>query len=354
MSLYIDIKKRLKGFVLNIKINTQYDVTGLLGASGSGKSMTLRCIAGIETPDEGKIILNDKVFFDSNKGINIPARKRKIGFLFQNYALFPNMTVANNITFALDNKSKKEQDIIVKEKINMMKLQGLENRLPWELSGGQQQRVALARALAIEPEILLLDEPFSALDEHLRSLLTKQLLDTLQNYRGTTLFVTHNMDEAYRLCDGLVVLNKGKVEGKGNKHDVFLNPPTLATARITGCKNFSNATYLNDNTLIATDWNINLNTRNKVNKSIKYVGIRAHYIQEKENDSNTNVFKCWLTTYNESPFKVTLYISICKKSTSTDDYDLQWEISKEQWDDLKNREQPWEICLSPERLLVFN
>lgn len=169
MGLYVDIEKKFPEFNLKVKFESKDGVLGLLGASGSGKSMTLKCIAGLETPDRGKIVLNEKIFYDSGKNINIPIKKRKVGFLFQNYALFPNMTVNQNIGFALDNISKSEKGEIVREKINMMNLTGLSERFPSQLSGGQQQRVAIARALAINPEILLLDEPFSALDSHLRS-----------------------------------------------------------------------------------------------------------------------------------------------------------------------------------------
>ena len=153
MGLYIDVKKKFHGFNLNVKFSTEDNIIGLLGASGSGKSMTLKCIAGLEVPDSGKIILNGKVLYDSEKKINIPVRSRKVGFLFQNYALFPNMTVSQNISFALNNISRVEKDKIVSEKINMMNLNGLEDRYPSQLSGGQQQRVAIARALAVKPEI---------------------------------------------------------------------------------------------------------------------------------------------------------------------------------------------------------
>ncbi|MFZ7130811.1 MAG: sulfate/molybdate ABC transporter ATP-binding protein, partial [Eubacteriales bacterium] len=319
--------------------------------SGSGKSMTLRCIAGIETPDSGKIILNGKVLFDSDKGINIPASKRKVGFLFQNYALFPHMTVKKNIAFALDKLSKDKRDILVHKKIVMMNLQGLENRLPAQLSGGEQQRVALARALIIEPDILLLDEPFSALDEHLRSILIKQLTDTLHNYNGVTIFVTHNMDEAYRLCQSLVVLNQGTVEAQGAKEDVFNKPPTIAAARITGCNNYSAAKYINKNTLEAVDWGIHLITDIKLGKSINNVGIRAHYIREKKDEKDQNVFPCWLIAFNESPFKVSLYLNIGKEHPNN--YHVQWEITKNHWMELKDKPLPWSMCFDPDKLLVF-
>lgn len=142
----MDIQKKLPGFMLNVNFETGMDTLGLLGASGSGKSMTLRCIAGIDTPDSGKIVLNGRTLFDSKKGINLPCRKRKLGYLFQNYALFPNMTVEENIGFGIGDKKREDRIAIIKEMVTIIKLEGLEKRYPNQLSGGQQQRVALARA----------------------------------------------------------------------------------------------------------------------------------------------------------------------------------------------------------------
>lgn len=352
MGLLVDIQKKLNGFMLNVNFNSDGDATGLLGASGSGKSMTLRCIAGIETPDKGKIVLNDRVLFDSEKDINIPSRQRKVGFLFQNYALFPNMTVEENISFAIEKLPKEKRNIIVNEKIKMMKLDGLEKRYPFQLSGGQQQRVALARALAIEPEILLLDEPFSALDEHLRNLLSKQLIDTLNNYEGIALFVTHNMEEAYRICNELVVLENGNVEARGHKKEIFNKPPTITSAKLTGCKNFSAANYISSN--IAKAWGVNLTFEETLKKDVTHVGIRAHYIKLATNDDIVNVFEAWPNTISEAPFKVTVYLSLGHQSIDIDDYQLQWIISKEEWDEIKDKPYPWKICLDPKKLLIFS
>lgn len=354
MELIVDIKKKLSGFTLDVNFDTKKDVLGLLGASGSGKSMSLRCIAGIEKPDKGRIVLNDRVLFDSDKGINIPCRMRKIGYLFQNYALFPNMTVEENIGFALDAIPKEERKHIVQKKIEMMKLEGLEKRFPFQLSGGQQQRVALARALAIEPEALLLDEPFSALDDHLRALLTKQLIDTLSDYEGVTLFVTHNMEEAYKICDRLVVLKSGNVEASGDKRDIFEKPPTKVTAQLTGCKNFSKTRYLSQNELMADDWGIKLVTGEMLSKNIDMVGIRAHYVKEASKINSENVFPCWPGFVSEGPFRVTVYLCIGQEKANSEDYHLQWEVSKEKWLDLKDTPLPWKIYLDPDKLMLFD
>ena len=169
MSLIVDIEKDFGSFYLKANIKQEKGVLGFLGESGCGKSMTLKCIAGIVKPDRGRIVLNGRVLFDSEKKINLPPQERKVGYLFQNYALFPHMTIKENIEIGLSNLSKEDKDKVVKEHLTKMKLEGFENRYPHQLSGGQQQRIAFARALACNPEILLLDEPFSALDNHLKS-----------------------------------------------------------------------------------------------------------------------------------------------------------------------------------------
>ncbi len=164
MSLSVDIEKKLGAFHLRSKFEVPDETMALLGASGCGKSMTLKCIAGIVTPDRGRIVLGDRVLFDSEKKINLPPQQRKVGYLFQQYALFPNMSVEQNILCGIRSGDKAEKRCVLAEKIRMFRLEGLEKKHPAQLSGGQQQRVALARILCSEPEAILLDEPFSALD----------------------------------------------------------------------------------------------------------------------------------------------------------------------------------------------
>lgn len=354
MELTVAIQKRLPGFTLNVNFNAGPEVSGLLGASGAGKSMTLRCIAGIEKPDQGRIILGGRVLFDSEQGINLPPRKRKIGFLFQNYALFPNMTVEENIGFGLDDLSREDRTQVVHRMIHMIRLEGLEKRYPAQLSGGQQQRVALARALAVEPDVLLLDEPFSALDDHLRSHMVKQLIDTIAAYPGVTLFVTHNIEESYRLCSQLIVLNNGGIEALGPKETVFKNPPSLETARITGCKNFSKVGSQSPGELEAINWGVTLKTAHHPAVVFQHVGIRAHYIRRAVDTDQDNVFDCWPSFTNESPFRMTVYLCLERISAGPEDYHLQWEMPKEQWQELKDQPLPWRICLQPDKLILLD
>lgn len=352
MELLVNVQKRLPGFNLDVSFKTDRDILGLLGASGSGKSMTLRCIAGIDTPDRGQIVLNGRTLFDSQKGINLPCRQRKLGFLFQNYALFPNMTVEENIGFAIENKKRDDRRVIVQEMVKMIKLEGLEKRYPSQLSGGQQQRVALARALAVEPEALLLDEPFSALDDYLRSHMIKQLTETLADYQGITLYVTHNMEEVYSICNKLVVLALGKIEAKGGTKEVFSAPPSLVTAQLTGCKNFSHAKYLSSFEIEALDWGINLKTKNKIDQRIQYVAIRAHMIKLAGDEKKDNVFRCWLKFTSESPSRMIVYLAVEKDREGQSGQQIQWEITKQMWSEIKAKPQPWCLYFSPEDLII--
>ena len=181
MSLQVDIKKRWKGFSLQVRFETGEGLLGILGASGCGKSMTLGCIAGIVRPDKGHIELNGRVLFDSEKKIDLPPQKRKVGYLFQQYALFPHMTVEQNIRAGAHARPKNEREQAVREVLHAFRLEGLENNRPSQLSGGQQQRCALARILVGQPELVLLDEPFSALDAYLKWQVELELSDILKN-----------------------------------------------------------------------------------------------------------------------------------------------------------------------------
>ena len=215
--LLCEIEKNLKGFSLNVNINTKSGVTALMGASGSGKSMTLRCIAGVSKPDRGHIELNGKVLFDSEKNINLPPQKRNTGFLFQDYALFPNMTVRQNIMTGSKEKSHRERQSAAEELAQTFHLSPHLDKYPHQLSGGEKQRCALARILIGSPDILMLDEPFTALDSHLRWELEMELAALFRSFTKPVLYVSHNRDEVYRLCNDIAIINGGKSEISGEK-----------------------------------------------------------------------------------------------------------------------------------------
>ena len=285
MSLQAAIKKRFSGFSLDVSLNTDGGVMGILGASGSGKSMTLKCIAGIETPDEGRIVLNGRVLFDSEKHINLPPQKRKVGYLFQNYALFPNMTVETNIAAGLSG-SKEEKQEAVARMIRLFKLEGLEKRYPSQLSGGQQQRVALARILVYEPDVIMLDEPFSALDYYLKEQLQFQVREVLRGYTGDVLMVSHSRDEVYRFCEKSIILNRGQVAMKGETRAIFQRPENVTAARLTGCKNFSRIRRIGEYEVEALDWGLTFQTEEAVAAEHAYIGIRAHQFYPARGGAN--------------------------------------------------------------------
>lgn len=208
--LEVQIYKKLAEFDLDISFQVNDNILGLMGASGSGKSMTLKCIAGIETPDQGRIVLNNRVLFDSEKKINVPIQKRNVGYMFQSYALFPNMNVYENISVGLRARKVKDVDIVVQKVMQQFRIFELASRYPKQLSGGQRQRVALARLIAYEPDVLLLDEPFSALDEDLKKDLLQELKRELQISKPV-IFVSHDKEEVNYLCDLKYKIKQGEI-----------------------------------------------------------------------------------------------------------------------------------------------
>jgi ABC-type sulfate/molybdate transport systems ATPase subunit len=356
MALEVAIEKQVSGFRLAVEFAADGTPLGLLGPSGSGKTMTLRAIAGLELPDRGRIVLHGRVLFDSARGINVPARERRVGLLFQNYALFPHLTVEENIAFGLRRLAGNERARRVQQQLAAAHLEGFANRYPGSLSGGEQQRVALARALAVEPAALLLDEPFSALDTHLRGALERQLRETLSEYRGATLFVSHNLEEAYRVCGELVVLARGSVAAQGPKEEIFRHPPTLEVARLTGCKNFSGARRATDGTVEALDWGCAVRVTQPFARPPEHVAIRAHHIRLRapgEAAGRENLFPCWLAAMTETPFRVTLDLKIGTPPASPADFHLQAEVFKQEWEAFRNQSQPWQVELAPDRLFLL-
>lgn len=345
MSLYVEITKRFKGFSLHVNFSTDKERMGLLGASGCGKSMTLKCIAGIESPDEGSIILNDRVLFDSNKKIDLTPQQRRVGYLFQNYALFPNMTVEENIGCGLKG-TKKNKKPRVDQMIELLHLKELGGRYPMQLSGGQQQRVALARILAYEPDVLMLDEPFSALDAYLKENLQQELLSVLKEYPGDTLIVSHNRDEIYGMCEKIAIIDSGKLVLTGRTTDIFQKPVKLAAARLTGCKNISKIRKISEYEVEALDWGLFLKTSKKVSGQINYVGIRAHDIRAALDDKVDNTIPCMLLRVAESPFEKNIILE-------SGSGELWWKISKAYWSNTLCKTMPEYVNLPKDALMLL-
>ncbi len=237
--LRVKIKKQLDKSLLDLNFETDDEILGLIGASGSGKSMTLKCIAGIEKPDEGIIMLNDRALFDSENNINLKPQERRIGYLFQSYALFPQMTVRKNILVSVNKTyDKVEKRKKVDEIIDLLGLNGLEDKFPSEISGGQQQRVAFARIVVNEPEFLLLDEPFSALDAFLRWNIAKELKGMIKSLGKKAIFVTHNINEVYYLCNNAIALSEGKEIEKNSVKELIDNPKTEIVKKMVEYSDF--------------------------------------------------------------------------------------------------------------------
>lgn len=293
MSLSVDIAKHFGDFSLEVAFDAGAETLGFLGASGCGKSLTLRCIAGIETPDEGKIIVNDTVFFDKAHGkkarINLAPQQRKTALLFQNYQLFPNLTVEQNVAAGLSPKiDSATRSALINEQLVRFGLEKLAKRYPLQLSGGQQQRVALARMLAAKPGILMLDEPFSALDAHLKSALEQDLQKLFERFEGSILYVSHDIDEAFRFCDRIAVVNEGHLEEIDTKDRIITDPQTLATIRLSGCKNTTEATYIDEHHAFLPKWNITITSTKPLSPEIKYCGMRAKFIEYADDAASLN------------------------------------------------------------------
>ena len=287
--LEVDITKKLRDYTMHVEFCAGDGITGILGASGCAKSMTLKCIAGLETPDEGRIILNGKTLFDKSRKINLKPQDRYVGYLFQNYALFPNMTVSGNIRAGMRKKALKaadrDEEDILRRLVSTFRLEGLEDTYPERLSGGQQQRVALARIFASEPALLLLDEPFSALDAFLREEMQLTLDSVLSSgFSGSCIMVTHDRDEAYRLCPDMMIMDEGRIVAQGRTCELFAKPDNFISARVTGCKNLSSAVDVGDGFVDATDWGLRLYIGDGIRQDLAAVGIRAHDFEAVADD----------------------------------------------------------------------
>ena len=309
MALIVDIEKTLGDFHLKVNFTAEREVMALLGVSGCGKSMTLGCIAGIVRPDKGHIELNGRVLFDSEKKIDLPPQKRKVGYLFQQYALFPHMTVEQNIRAGAHARPKAEREQAVREVLHAFRLEGLE---------------------VGQPELVLLDEPFSALDAYLKWQVELELSDILKNLSCGTLFVTHNRDEVYRLCDTVCVLNRGKSDPKETVKELFRAPATMGAALISGCKNVSAAEVKQGETLFCKDWNVTLKTALHVPENIAYVGVRAHYFTT---EGTENAIPCTVERVVENPFSTVVMLQ------TTGAGRLRWELDKAVWETLSGTEK---------------
>ena len=337
-TLEVDITKRLGSFSLDVSfaIERPDEIMALLGPSGCGKSMTLKCIAGIERPDSGRIVLGGRTLFDSSAHVDLPPQQRRVGYLFQSYALFPTMTVEQNVRAGAAGATREERSARAAREIAAMRLEGLEHRKPAQLSGGQQQRCAMARILASDPELILLDEPFSALDGYLRWQLELELADVLRGFPGGAVYVSHNRDEVYRMCDTVCVLDRGRSDAKVGVRELFASPATLAAALISGCKNVSRARVAGPGLLMCDDWGVTLETSLPVSEGVTHVGIRAHYFQAHAagdgaaSAAGGNAIPCTVERVIDSTFSMIVMARMPGGAS------LRYECEKDAWAALGN------------------
>ncbi len=348
MPVSVNIEKQLGSFQLKIQFDAPDTVHGLLGASGCGKSMTLRCIAGVETPDRGRIVLNDRVLFDSDQGVNLSPQERRVGLLFQSYALFPNMTVEQNLLAALRGQNRADARAQVSEMLRRFRLEGLERHRPAQLSGGQQQRVALARILLTKPEILMLDEPLSALDSYLRWQTELELADLLDSFSGPTLLVTHSREEVRRLCRSVTVLNHGTGQGSMPVQALFAAPETLSACMLSGCKNFSRAEPAEEGRVRALDWGAELTVPSN-DPEAAYVAVRAHHL-ELAKGPGENVIPCTVQRVMEDVFSVIVMVST--PGGGEERQRLRLELDKKDWSAAPDKQTIY-LRLPPERLMLL-
>lgn len=344
MSVSVHIKKDFGSFQLDVDFDIEKETLALLGASGCGKSMTLRCIAGIVKPDRGEIIVDGVPLFNSERHINLSPQERRVGLLFQNYALFPNMSLLENIRAGANrDKDRRRAEKRVQDIIEAFDLIRMMNLKPGQLSGGQQQRTALARILVSQPNLLMLDEPFSALDAHLRFRLEQEVLDIIRSFEGNVILVSHNRDEVFHICDKIAVMNDGHIEACDEKHRLFQKPGTLQCAILTGVRNHSRIVPRGEGHIFAVDWGIELPLSPMNNAH--YTGIRSDDIQLCDGAQS---IRCKLVREMENPTSFTILVKPEKENNITP---LCIAVEKSRWQAL--HAESVNVFLPPEKILLL-
>jgi len=361
--LEVSLRKHLPGFSLDVEWSAGDGVAVLFGPSGSGKTLSLQCLAGLVRPDAGRIVVDGRVLFDAATGVDVPPQRRHVGYVFQGYALFPHLTVRQNVGFGLRHLSRAERARRVDEVLARLGLEAHADRHPRELSGGQRQRVALGRALATNPVLLLLDEPLSALDLPLREALRDELRSILAGWGTVAVLVTHDLTEAYRLGDRIVVYEEGRVIQAAPRSELLWQPSSRSVARIMGLRN-----VLEGVTLKATPERIQVRWRGQVLEAVNsptrsYLPaansplaffIRPEYVRllRKDRDRVDSAHHMNLmsgTIVREVDFGTTwtLYFQLDEGGAPAQgDYDLEVEVPRLVYEILEiDRDRHWQFSL---------
>ncbi len=351
MALTVRIQKRYGDFRLDVDLSAETGrALALLGASGCGKSVTLKCIAGIDRPDRGRIELDGRVLFDSGAGIDLPPQRRRVGFLFQNYALFPHMTVERNVAVCLGRLDKRRRQARTAELLALLHLEGQAALYPRQLSGGQQQRAALARILAAEPRVLLLDEPFSALDSFLKWQLEQELREVLDRFPGPVVWVSHDRGEVFRNCPRVCVLDAGRSSPVMDMAELMSNPGTVGAARLSGCKNFAALRPGPAPGLVEVPaWGLTLQVSAPWREGLTTLGLRAHHLHPAE-AGEANAFPCQIVRVTEDTSAV---LAALRPDAASPGAPLLWmELPKEHWAALPDRDRLL-AAVRPEDLMLL-
>ena len=361
--LEVALRKSLPGFTLDVEWSAGDGVAALFGPSGAGKTLTLQCLAGLVRPDAGRIVVGGQVLFDAAAGIDVPPQRRRVGYVFQGYALFPHLTVRDNVGFGLRGRRRADRTRRVDEVLGRLGLEALAERHPRELSGGQRQRVALGRALATDPALLLLDEPLSALDLPLRQALRDELRAVLADWGIAAVLVTHDLAEAYRVGDRIVVYEEGRVIQAAPRAELLWQPSSRSVARIMGIRNL-----LQGVTLKATADRIQLRWRGQVLEAVNsptrsYLPIpdspiafyiRPEYVRLIRKDRGAvdpahhmNLMSGTVVREVDQGTSWTLYLRLDEPGEpAQDDYDLELEVPRLVYEILEiERDRHWEFSL---------
>ena len=347
MGLSVDIEKALGGFRLSVQLEAENGSSlALLGASGSGKSVTLKCIAGLMRPDAGQILLDDVPLFDSERGIDVPPQRRHIGYLFQRYALFPDMTVRQNI--AAGARDRKEEQIQADDFIRRFRLEDVADKRPRQISGGQQQRTALARILASQPSVILLDEPFSSLDLWLRARMEAELAQCLSGFEGPLIWVSHDRGEVYRNCRDVCVIDEGRSQDPSTVAALFSQPRTESAARLAGCSNFADA-IPRENAVFLPQWGVTLRCAYPLPPFLWRVGIWARDVRPTE-PGTANAFTVDVVRAVEDVSSTD--VQLRPVGAAPDAPILHMELEKGLWQSLPDRRR-LTVAVSPQAILLL-
>ncbi len=360
--LNVSFSKNIGNFLLDVSFKVDSEILVLFGPSGSGKSLTLRIISGLVKPDKGCIKLNNASFFDSANGANLPINKRGVGYVLQDYALFPHMTVFENIAYGIKKGSKQEANKNIAELQKFLRLEGTDGLYPHQLSGGQKQRVAIARAIASKPAVLLLDEPLAALDYPVRSKIRNDLIAIHKRYRIPTIVVTHDIEEAFVLGEKIAVIEEGRIEQIGSRDAVFYKPATRKVARLLAVKNIFDGVVrkVSSKDLTANiesdGFSITVNSKDnfKIGDNIEFC-IRPEDIKiekakgerQRAKDNKENIISARVFDIQEKGPTHTVFAGI-----SDDDYTFQINLTNSPYRNLKLKKDK-KIKISLPRELVW-